>query len=61
MSSVALAPAGAADAGHVDNKFGIYVQIAMLLAVITGVEIVMVYLPFLRDLIITALVILSIV
>jgi cytochrome c oxidase subunit 4 len=61
MSSVALAPAGAADAGHVDNKFGIYVQIAMLLAVITGVEIVMVYLPFLRDLIITALVCLSIV
>ena len=34
--------AHAADHGHSDNKFEIYVQIAMLLAVITGVEIIMV-------------------
>ncbi len=29
-----------------ESKFQIYVQIAMLLAVITGIEIITVYLPF---------------
>ena len=53
--------AHAADHGHSDNKFEIYVQIAMLLAVITGVEIIMVYLPFLKWLLISGLVVLSIV
>ena len=47
------------DHGHDVNKFGIYVQIAMLLAVITGVEIVCVYLPFARWMLVTALVTLS--
>ena len=51
--------ATAAHHGHDDNKFQIYVQIAMLLAVITGVEIVAVYLPFAKWLLITALVVLS--
>jgi cytochrome c oxidase subunit 4 len=54
--------ASTADAGHVhhqDNKFEIYVQIAMLLAVITGVEIIAVYLPFAKWMIVTALVTLS--
>jgi cytochrome c oxidase subunit 4 len=41
------------------NKFWIFVQIAMLLAVITGLELVTVYLPFMRWLLISALVILS--
>jgi cytochrome c oxidase subunit IV len=41
------------------SKFQIYVQIAMLLAVITGVEIIGVYLPFAKWFIITALVVLS--
>ena len=48
--------------GHDDHdvsKFQIYVQIAMLLAVITGVEIVAVYLPFAKWILITALVVLS--
>jgi cytochrome c oxidase subunit 4 len=47
--------------GHDESKFQIYVQIAMLLAVITGVEIVAVYLPFAKWLLITALVVLSVV
>jgi cytochrome c oxidase subunit 4 len=59
MSSTAHAPAD--DHGHVDNKFEIFVQLAMLLAVITGVEIVMVYLPFVKWLIVGGLVVLSVV
>lgn len=47
---------------HADeNKFWAYVQIAMLLAVITGVEIVAIGLPFTKWMLVTALVILSIV
>src|SRR5947199_4323480 len=45
--------------GHDESKFQIYVQIAMLLAVITGVEIVCVYLPFAKWLLVTTLVVLS--
>lgn len=44
-----------------ENKFWAYVQIAMLLAVITGVEIVAIGLPFTKWMLITALVVLSIV
>src|SRR6185436_19759541 len=48
------------DHGHHDeSKFQIYVQIAMLLAVITGIEIVCVYLPFAKWLLVTTLVVLS--
>ena len=47
------------DHGHDVSKFQIYVQIAMLLAVITGIEIVAVYVPFARWLIVTTLVVLS--
>jgi cytochrome c oxidase subunit 4 len=59
MSSPAATTAPAHDHGHDANKFHIYVQIAMLLAVITGVEIIAVYLPFAKWLIVTALVVLS--
>ena len=53
-------PAHAAhDDSHDVSKYQIYVQIAMLLAVITGVEIIGVYLPFAKWLIITMLVVLS--
>ena len=45
--------------GHDESKFHIYVQIAMLLAVITGVEIIAVYLPFPKWTIVTALIALS--
>jgi cytochrome c oxidase subunit IV len=41
------------------NKFWIFVQIAMLLAVITGLELVTVYLPFMRWLLFSVLVVLS--
>ena len=47
------------DHGHESSKFQIYVQIAMLLAVITGIEIVCVYLPFAKWLVVTTLVVLS--
>jgi cytochrome c oxidase subunit 4 len=47
------------DHGHDVSKFQIYVQIAMLLAVITGVEIMCVYLPFARWLLVTTLIVLS--
>src|SRR5215212_7693851 len=47
------------DASHDSSKFQIYVQIAMLLAVITGVEIVCVYLPFPKWILVTTLCVLS--
>jgi len=56
------APASTAPSpGHEleQSKFWIYVQIAMLLAVITGLELVTVYLPFMKWLLITVLVVLS--
>lgn len=46
---------------HEESKFAIYVQIAMLLAVITGVEIIGVYLPFAKWFLVTSLVVLSVV
>lgn len=49
-----------ATADHGDeNKFQIYIKIAMLLAVITGIEIVAIFLPFATWLIVTTLVVLS--
>ena len=62
-ASPAHAAAGHADHAHHDDgsKFQIYVQIAMLLAVITGVEIVAVYLPFAKWILVTSLVVLSVV
>jgi cytochrome c oxidase subunit 4 len=54
-----------AHAGHAvsheleESKFQIYVQIAMLLAVITGIEIITVYLPFAVPILFTILVVFS--
>ena len=59
MSDHAATLAGHDAAHHDDNKFPLYVQIAMLLAVITGVEIIGVYLPFAKWMIVTTLVVLS--
>ena len=59
MSAHATAAAGHDHHGHDESKFQIYVQIAMLLAVITGIEIVIVYIPFAKWFIVTALVVLS--
>lgn len=60
MSATATT-ASAPDHGHEESKFWIYVQIALLLAVITGIEIVGVFLPFHKWQIVTALVFLSVV
>jgi cytochrome c oxidase subunit 4 len=49
------------DHGHEFSKFQIYVQIAMLLAVITGIEIIIVYIPFAKWIVVSTLVVLSIV
>jgi cytochrome c oxidase subunit IV len=48
-------------AHHDDGKFHVFVQIAMILAVITGVEIVLIYLPLAKWLIVSTLVLLSVV
>jgi len=61
MSAPAVpSPTGPTD-HHVEEqgKFWIYIQIAMLLAVITGLELVTVYLPFLTWILVTVLVVLS--
>ena len=51
-----------ADHGHTESsKFHVFVQLAMILAVITGVEIVLIYLPLVKWLIVSSLVILSVV
>ena len=53
-------PHHAADAhAHSEGKFHIFVQIAMLLAVITGIEIVLIYLPLTKWLVVTSLIVLS--
>jgi cytochrome c oxidase subunit 4 len=41
------------------SKFHVFVQVALVLSAITGVEIVLVYLPFAKWLLVTALVVLS--
>lgn len=55
----AHAPAATAD--HGESKFHLFVQIALLLAIITGVEIVLVYLPIVKAALVTTLVVLSLV
>ena len=54
-SSTTAAPGHHAE----ESKFQIYVQIAMLLAVITGVEIAVIGLPFVKWLLVGTLVVLS--
>jgi cytochrome c oxidase subunit 4 len=44
---------------HEPSKFHLYIQIAMILAVITGVEVVLVYLPIVKWFVVTALLVLS--
>jgi cytochrome c oxidase subunit 4 len=61
MSAPAAASPTSPDAGHEaeQSKFWIFVQLAMLLAVITGLELVTVYMPFMKWLLISVLVVLS--
>lgn len=54
----ALSPSNGA--GHSEpSKFHFFIQIAMILAVITGVEVVLVYLPIVKWFVVTALCLLS--
>jgi cytochrome c oxidase subunit 4 len=61
MSAPTATPAhpASADHGHGESKFQIYIEIAMILAIITGIEIVAVYLPFAKWLLVSVLVVLS--
>jgi cytochrome c oxidase subunit IV len=62
MSASATASSAHLEHAHADDgKFHLFVQIAMILAVITGVEIVLVYLPLAKWFIVTTLVVLSLV
>src|SRR5690606_33613452 len=57
MSAHAAAPAAE---GHAhEGKFHIFVQLAMVLAVVTGLELLVIYIPFQMWLVITLLMIMS--
>ena len=60
-ASTHSAVATAGHGHHEESKFHIFVQLAMILAVITGVEIVLIYIPLVKWLIVTTLVVLSLV
>lgn len=61
MSAHAATAPDAHAAHHDEGKFHLFVQIAMILAVITGVEIVLIYIPIAKWLVVTSLVALSLV
>ena len=62
MSAIAASPSQDSHGhDHGQSKFHIFVQIAMLLAVITGIEIVVIYLPLHHLLVLGALAVLSLV
>jgi cytochrome c oxidase subunit 4 len=52
-------PADAPGPSPAQSRFHIYVQIAMILAIITGVELLLIFLPFPKPLLIGSLVLLS--
>jgi cytochrome c oxidase subunit 4 len=52
-------PAATPGPSRARNRFHIYVQIAMILAIITGVELLLIFLPFPKPLLIGSLVLLS--
>ncbi|HEY9248473.1 MAG TPA: cytochrome C oxidase subunit IV family protein [Rariglobus sp.] len=54
-------PAATDHGRHEASKFHIFVQLAMILAVITGVEIVLIYIPLAKWLIVSSLIVLSLV
>lgn len=59
MSALAATDHTAAPGHKEASKLHIYVQIAMILSVITGVEIVLIYLPLAKWIVVTALCVLS--
>lgn len=58
---MSAATTASADHHHDEGKFHIFVQIAMILAVITGVEIVAIFFPWAKWILISGLIILSVV
>ena len=52
-------PSDAPGPPHAQSRFYVYVQIAMILAIITGVELLLIFLPFPKPLMIGGLVLLS--
>jgi cytochrome c oxidase subunit 4 len=50
------APAG----HHEPSKFHFYIQVAMILSVVTGIEVVLVYLPLPKWIVVTSLLVLSV-
>ena len=61
MSAPTSSATTADDHADSEGKFHIFVQLAMILSIITGVEIIMVYLPFAHWLLFGTLAILSLV
>lgn len=59
--SATHSPAATGHGQHEASKFHIFVQLAMILAVITGVEIVLIYIPLVKWLVVTSLIVLSLV
>ena len=57
MSAPATAPAAAGH--HEPSKFHFYIQVAMILSVVTGIEVVLVYLPLAKWFVVTTLLLLS--
>lgn len=55
----APAAPSAASGHHEPSKFHFFIQIAMILAVITGIEVVLVYLPLAKSVVVTSLLVLS--
>ena len=56
----APATSSPAAAGHAEpSKFHFYIQVAMILSVVTGIEVVLVYLPLAKWFVVTALCLLS--
>jgi len=52
-------PADAPGHSHHESRYNVYVQIAMVLAIITGMEILLIFLPFATWLVVGSLVVLS--
>jgi cytochrome c oxidase subunit 4 len=57
MSADSHAPAAAGH--HEPSKYHFYIQVAMILSVVTGIEVVLVYLPIAKWIVVTSLVLLS--
>jgi cytochrome c oxidase subunit 4 len=53
------APAAAAAGNHEPSKYHFYIKVAMILSVVTGIEVVLVYLPIAKWFVVTTLVTLS--